>query len=68
MELLKKALEFENTKMSNMTTSDRVIASREAKAIILGLNEIYKSTKDSKLMDIMKRLTIKKKKLEKRLR
>ena len=68
MELLKKALEFENMKMSNMTTSDRVLASREAKAIILGLNEIYKSTKDSKLMDIMKRLTIKKKKLEKRLR
>ena len=54
--------------MSNMTTSDRVTASREAKRLILALNEIYKKSKDSNLMDIIKRLTVKKKKIEKRLK
>ncbi|AXT54034.1 hypothetical protein D1818_09900 [Aquimarina sp. BL5] len=68
MELIEKALEFENRKMSNMTTSDRVAASREAKSLVLAINEIYKKTKESKLMDIMKRLTAKKRKIEKRLR
>ncbi|WP_452597964.1 hypothetical protein [Pontimicrobium sp. MEBiC01747] len=65
--LLKEALEFENAKMSHMSTSDRVAASREAKRLILALNEIYKETKDSTLMDVMKRLTEKKRKIEKRL-
>lgn len=68
MELIQKALEFERMKMSNMTTSDRVAASREVKSLILALNEVYKKTKDSKLMDIMKLLTAKKKKIEKRLK
>ncbi|WP_298317528.1 hypothetical protein [uncultured Aquimarina sp.] len=68
MELIEKALEFENRKMSNMTTSDRVAASREAKSLVLAINEIYKKTKESKLMDIMKRLTAKKRKIEKRLK
>jgi hypothetical protein len=60
MELINEALEFENAKMSHMSTSDRVVASREAKRLILALNEIYKTTKDTKVMDIMKRLTAKK--------
>ena len=68
MKLLENAIEFENRKMSNMTTSDRVSASREAKSLILSINEIYKKTKDSDLMDIMKRLTEKKRKIEKRLK
>ncbi|TSE04659.1 hypothetical protein [Aquimarina algiphila] len=68
MELIKRALDFEGMKMSNMSTSDRVVASREAKSIILAINEIYKKTKDTKLMDIMKRVTAKKKKIEKRLK
>lgn len=67
MELLEKAQEFESRKMSNMSTSDRVEASREAKDLILRINEIYKETKDPNLMDVMKRLTEKKKKIEKRL-
>ena len=67
MELLEKAQEFESRKMSNMSTSDRVEASREAKALILSINEVYKETKDPSLMDVMKRLTEKKKKIEKRL-
>ena len=68
MDILKEAAEFENAKMSNMSTSDRVEASREAKRLILGINEIYKETKDPELMEIMKRLTVKKKKIEIRLK
>jgi len=66
--LLIEAQEFEDMKMSNMSTSDRVKASRKAKAIILGINEFYKETKDEKLMDVMKRVTEKKQKIEKRLK
>jgi hypothetical protein len=68
MDLINEALEFEKAKMSNMSTSDRVSASREAKRIILALNEVFKESKDNDIMDIMKRLTVKKKKIEKRLK
>lgn len=68
MELINQAIEFEKAKMTHMSTSDRVAASREAKRLILAINEIYKKTKDSKLMDVMKILTVKKKKIEKRLK
>ncbi|MGB5820646.1 MAG: hypothetical protein WBG90_14270 [Saonia sp.] len=68
MTLIEEAAEFEKRKMSNMSTSDRVEASREAKRLILSVNEIYKETKDSTLMDLMKRLTDKKRKIEKRLK
>jgi hypothetical protein len=68
MDLISEALAFEKAKMSNMTTSDRVAASREAKRLILALNEIYKTSKDADIMDIMKILTVKKKKIEKRLK
>ena len=68
MDLIDKALEFEKTKMRSLSTSDRVKLSREAKSLILGLNEIYKAKKDEKIMDIMKRLTTIKKKVEKRLK
>jgi len=68
MDILEEALAFENAKMSNMTTSDRVNASREAKRLILAINEVYKKTKDSDLMDLMKRLTVKKKRIDKRLK
>ena len=68
MDIVKEALQFEESSMSNMSTSDRVAASREAKRLILGINELYKETKDPELMDIMKRLTLKKKKIEVRLK
>ena len=68
MELIKEALEFEKATLSHMSTSDRVAASREAKRLILSINEIYKKTKDASLMDLMKRLTAKKQKIEKRLK
>ncbi|RMB58607.1 hypothetical protein EAX61_09940 [Dokdonia sinensis] len=67
MSIIDQALAFETAKMSNMSTSDRVAASREAKRLILAINETYKKTKESNLMDLMKRLTAKKKKIEKRL-
>ena len=67
-DLLALAEEFENRPMSHMSTSDRVEASREAKKLILSINEIYKKTKDSNLMDVMKRVTEKKRKIEKRLK
>ena len=42
MDLINKALEFEQRKLSFQTTSDRIIASREVKGLILGINDIYK--------------------------
>ncbi|TDQ24068.1 hypothetical protein [Tenacibaculum caenipelagi] len=67
-ELINKAEEFENRKFKFVTTSDRILASREAKALILEINEVYKETKDSALMDVMKRLTAVKQRIEKRLK
>ncbi len=68
MELKQQAEEYENMSMSNMSTSDRVHASRKGKELILALNEVYKETKDEEIMDLMKRLTAKKQKIEKRLK
>jgi len=68
MDVINEAIEFEKSKMSNMSTSDRVAATREAKRLILALNEIYKESKDNDLMEIMKGLTAKKKKIEIRLK
>ena len=68
MGIVNEALAFEQSKMKNMSTSDRVVASREAKRLVLALNEIYKKTKNANLMDIMKRLTTKKKRIESRLK
>ncbi|CAH8283373.1 hypothetical protein EV196_102334 [Mariniflexile fucanivorans] len=67
MDIINEALEFEQTKFKSLSTSDRVEISRKAKALILALNEIYKQKKDDKIMDIMKRLTAIKRKVEKRL-
>lgn len=68
MDILDRALEFEQQKTSFKTTNDRIVASREAKELILGLNEMYKKKKDDNIMDIMKRLTLIKRKIEKRLK
>ena len=67
MDLLQQAKTYEDAKMSHMSTSDKVAASREAKRLVLAINEMYKETKDEKLMDAMKRITAKKKKIEVRL-
>lgn len=68
MNLLERAVEFENRKFSFKTTSDRILASREVKALILELNEVYKVKQDPDIMDQMKRLTVVKQKIEKRLK
>jgi hypothetical protein len=68
MELIQNALEFEQRKMVLKTTNDRILASREVKSLILALNEVYKKTKNPELMDLMKRLTVIKQKIEKRLK
>lgn len=68
MDIIQEAIDFENSKLTFKTTSDRIIAARKAKALILSLNEIYKQKKDVKIMDLMKRLTVIKRKIEKRLK
>ena len=68
MNVLDRAAEFEHRKHRFVTTSDRIIASREVKGLILEINDIYKKTKESHLMDLMKRLTVIKQKIEKRLK
>jgi hypothetical protein len=68
MKILQEAEVFEKIKMSNMSNSDRVIASREAKRLILAINKIYLDTKEATLMDVMKRLTSKKKRIDIRLK
>jgi hypothetical protein len=67
MDIINEALEFEQRKLKSLSTSDRIEISRKAKTLILGLNEIYKRKKDEQIMDIMKRLTAIKRKVEKRL-
>jgi hypothetical protein len=68
MDILDQALEFEQKKTSFKTTSERIEASREAKRLILAINELYKANQEADLMDLMKRLTVIKKKIEKRLK
>jgi len=45
MDLREKANEFETRKFKFVTTSDRILVSREVKALILEINEEYKKTK-----------------------
>ncbi|MDP5157602.1 MAG: hypothetical protein NWQ07_03375 [Flaviramulus sp.] len=68
MKIIDKALEFEQRKHTFKTTSERIESSREVKDLILGLNSLYKEEKDPEIMDLMKRLTVIKQKIEKRLK
>ena len=68
MSIIEQALEFEKRKLTLRSKDDRIIASQEAKSLILNLNEIYKSNKDESIMDLMKRLTAIKRKVESRLK
>ena len=67
MNYLNEALEFENSKYKLSSTNDRILVSRKLKSLILGINEMYKESREPHLMDTMKRLTVIKKKAEKRL-
>ena len=68
IEIIDKAIEFENRKHVYKSTNEKIVASREVKNLILELNEIYKENKDSDIMEMMKRLTVIKRKVEKRLK
>ncbi|MDA9774932.1 hypothetical protein N9B67_01295, partial [Algibacter sp.] len=62
------ALAFEQRRHTFKTTSERIESSREVKSLILGLNDVYKVEKNPEIMDLMKRLTVIKQKIEKRLK
>lgn len=66
--LLEEAIDFELNYKSFKTRNEKVIASRKAKEIILSINHIYKESKEEVLMDLMKRITVIKRKLEVRLK
>lgn len=68
MSAIKKGQEFLERSLKFKNTSERIEASREVKSLILDINEIYKSNKDQKLMDLMKELTVIKQRIEKRLK
>ena len=68
IEIVEKATEFENRKHVYKSTNEKIVASREVKSLILNLNEVYKETKDPEIMEMMKRLTLIKRKVEKRLK
>ncbi|GAA3552925.1 hypothetical protein [Snuella lapsa] len=68
MTIFDKAIAFEQRKHTFKTTSERIESSREVKDLILSLNKIYKKDKDPEIMDLMKRLTVIKQKIEKRLK
>lgn len=68
MEIIERALDFEQRKKTFKTRNEKILASREVKQLILDLNEIYKLEKDVEIMDIMKRLTVIKREIEKRLK
>ena len=63
MEITQIATDFLNRKLNKISTSDRIVLSIEAKTIVLKINEIYKVTREPQLMDLMKLMTIKKKKI-----
>jgi len=66
--LIKEANDLLENYKSYKTRNEKIIASKKAKELVLGINEVYKETKDSDLMDIMKKITEVKIKLEKRLK
>jgi hypothetical protein len=68
MDVINEAREFEHKKHKFKNTSDRIIASRQVKDLILKLNDLYKENEDPEIMDLMKRLTVIKQKIEKRLK
>lgn len=68
LNLIEEAIEFEKNHKSFKTRNEKIIASRKAKEIVLSINTIYKKNKDQNLMNIMKRITVIKQKLEKRLK
>ncbi|WP_340066295.1 hypothetical protein [Ascidiimonas aurantiaca] len=65
---ISEAVAYEKKKLRFRTTDERIVASRKLRQFILDINEIYKRNKDASLMELMKRLTEKKRSVEKRLK
>lgn len=68
MDLIERAIDFEQNEPRPKTNSERIVFSRKARELILAVNEIYKTNQDQELMDLMKKLTERKKKADKRLK
>ena len=68
MDIINDALRFEKKKKVFKSRDDRIKASRKLKDLILNLNEEYKRERDPAIMEIMKRLTDIKRKVESRLK
>ena len=68
VELVSQALEFEKNEKSFKTRNEKIIAAKKAKEMILDINEVYKKNNEQNLMSIMKRLSLIKIKLEKKLK
>ena len=66
--LLQEANDFEKNHKSFRSRNEKILASKQAKELVLAINEFYKETRDEALMDVMKRITVIKRKLEKRLK
>ncbi len=67
-EWIHQAHQYIILKRKNISTSDRVFASRLGKRIVLGINETYKKTKNPELMELMKAVTNRKRTIDKRLK
>lgn len=67
MDLIKKANEILDSPYPK-TTNERIVASRAIKDLNLALFGVYKKENDKSIMDLMKRLTEVKKKIDKRLK
>lgn len=66
-EIIEEAEQYQKMSMARMSYTDKVKASMLGKKIVLKINEFYKKNHDPKLMEIMKLVTVKKIKIEKRL-
>ena len=68
MDVIKEALEFEQQKLVLNSRDERIKLSIKLKKLILDINEVYKKDKDPSVMELMKRLTVIKRKVESRLK
>ena len=66
--LLQQADQLEKNYKLFRSRNEKILGSKQAKVLILSINEFYKETRDEALMDVMKRITVIKRKLEKRLK
>lgn len=66
--IIEQAKQYCEISIKNLSTSDRVKFSRLGKKIVLAINSVYKKNNDPKLMELMKLVTFKKQKIDKRLK